>query len=701
MAKVHGTIFAKLQRKEGSMNLNRAIRPLIPVKLAIGQKVMSRRRISVALALLGILAFCTNAVPKSLDLISNEPLKSYAINELELGAPSLPVTSKLLYREALGLLKEGNKERAKQKLELAASLTGDYAAPLFTLGRIELLEANPDFLPLTMEGIRRLVTSYPSQAVLAANAAVLLLASLAGALLATLIALLVKYWPLIDHRIVEIYSRRFSAPPARWIIAFIFGALLFMRLGAALYITVLVVVLWSYLSRKEKGIIVAGMLLLAAASFGAPYSNCFAPAIDPGSVTNRLALVNRRGVSEECIRRIRGITGERFQAHKDFALGTMMYRLGLYDAAQKHFLEAVSARPDFAPAFVNLGNVYFMQGDYDKALAGYQSAVELDSTSAVAHYNIGQTFIKKMLFAPSGLWLEKANMLGIEAYRSAHPAIGFGSASIYEEDFKPKDLWTIAEVEGANRKNVLIGEILQPFLLFPFRWLWVLFSASLTVAILVAWRLPEAWRIAPCDNCGKGTCSECEDTETGIRLCRDCAEVIRDLSSIKVMEALLRNKRQKMTIPKHDAYRWRTMFFPGVSRTQYGNILSGFGLSFVSVGALAFLAWNGLYFKDPLSMNTPAPVWQALLPCAVLAVAWLLSYRSKPQQEPRNYHIFPAEIRMQELKKEKEKREEAPDPWKDYDAGKSPEKTRAPEPRKAPDPDGIFIGEIEKGSKWH
>ena len=103
----------------------------------------------------------------------------------------------------------------------------------------------------------------------------------------------------------------------------------------------------------------------------------------------------------------------------------MMYRFGrLRRGAQATFSNRFRSRPGFAPAFLNLGNVYFMQGDYDKALAGYQSAVELDSTSAVANYNIGQTYIKKMLFAQSGEWLERANILGIDAYRSAHPAIG-------------------------------------------------------------------------------------------------------------------------------------------------------------------------------------------------------------------------------------------------------------------------------------
>jgi tetratricopeptide (TPR) repeat protein len=648
---------------------------------------------------MGILAFCTNAKPESLDLIRNETLKEYAYHELEQGAPSLPVVSRLLYREALARLKKGDKEGALQQLDLAARLAPDQASPLFTRARIELLQGKVEALPDAIEGIRRSFAGFRSQAFFATAAASLFVVSLAGAIFATLVALFIKYRSFVGHRITELYSRRFAAPPARWIIPLICVALLLMRLGTALYIAVLAVALWSYLARKEKAIILAGIVVLAGASIAAPYSNCFAPAIDPDSATRRLSIVNQRSASEESIRLIREIDPDSFAAEKNFAIGTMMNRLGLYDAARQYFLWTVSTRPDFAPAFVNLGNVYFMDGDYDKALAGYQSAVALDSTSAVAHYNIGQTYIKKMLFAQSGIWLEKANTLGIEAYRSAHPAIGLRNPPIYEEDFRPRELWAIAQAEGRAKTNDLLGEIVRPFLLFPFRWLWVLLASSLIGAALLSRTLPEGWRIARCDNCGTATCRQCENTATGIRLCPECGAVIEGLSSIKVMEALLRNKRQKSAAPRRDALRWIIGLFPGVSPTCGGKTAYGFILSFIASGAIATIAWGGSRFKDPLSGVASSLPWPLILPCAALAVTWACSSRSKKQQEQRNYHVFPAEMRMQEHEKEQRKNDQSADPWEEDLPVTTPEKKR-PAPQAA-DPDRVFIGDIEKGSKWH
>jgi tetratricopeptide (TPR) repeat protein len=673
---------------------------------------MSYRGVALSAIFLGVLAFCTEAAANSLDLITNETLKAYTESELESGAPSIPVTSRILYREALQLLGDGEKEKAVQKLQLAADLTGDYAAPLFTLARVELFSANPDFVPHLVEGLSRTIMSYPSQAVLAANAAAVLILALIVALLSTLVAFLFKYRTFIDHKLTEVSAGRLVCPPTRWIIGFVAIALLFLRLGLALYIAILVIVLWVFMSRREKGTVVTLIVLLSAASFSARYSNYLAPAIDPQSVVSRLALVNQRGVSEDCIARISAIPGDRFRAQKDFALGTMMYRFGIYDEAQKRLLASVSARPDYAAAFLNLGNVYFMQGDYDKALSGYQSAIQLDSTSAIANYNIGQTYIKKMLFAQSGDWLEHATVLGIDAFRSAHPAIALRNPPVYEAGFTTSELWSIAVAEGAARPGILMSEMLRPYLLFPFAWLWVLFMASLATAMILARKLPEAWLVEQCDNCGKPTCAACADTRTGIRLCRDCANVIRGLSSIKVMEALLRTRRLKVASLRQKQRVSKMRLFPGVSNTHQGRIFSGVSLSLLAGGALTLLAWRGAYFKDPRSTNNAEAAWSMLPPLVALLAAYLLSFRAKkPEpQEQGKYHVLPADLRIQEQERPKETKNDkaaAPnDPRKTYEARKAADRKReesAPvsDSRKAPPREEAFTGEIEKGSKWH
>jgi tetratricopeptide (TPR) repeat protein len=672
---------------------------------------MSHKGTALIIAALCALAICTDAGAQSLDAITNANLRAYAESELAHGAPSIPVASRALYREALQLLRDGKQDEAVVKLELAANITGDYAAPLFTLARIKIFSLSPDFLPYLVEGCKRVALSYPSQAIFAANAAALLIFTIVGALLATLVALLVKYWQLIDHKIVEAFADRFTFPPARWIIGIICVALVFMRLGLALYIAILLVALWSFMSRREKGAVLSLVILLSAASFAARYSNTLAPAIDPRSVVNRLALVNERGAGEDCVARLRAIEGKDYRADRAFALGTMMYRIGRYPDAQAYLLESVSLANRFAPAFVNLGNVYFMQGDFDRALAGYQGAVELDSTSAVANYNIGQAYIKKMLFAQSGDWLERANMLGIDAFRSAHPAIGLRNPPIYESGFEPDELRSIALLEGAARRDILIGEMLQPYVLFPFQWLWLLFAASLGAAMVLSRKLPDAWHVERCENCGSATCSACENVQTGIRLCRDCADVIKDLGSVKVMEALLRTRRQRVASARQRSHRRRTLFFPGASHVYYGRTAPGIALSLVGAGAVAILVWRGAYFKDPGAMNIVQPLWRMLLPLGALCAAYVASLRVKAPQEPRNFRVFPPEMRLQERgvarEQEQSKAAEPADPWTEPGSS-GPTAVHAesgvgetPGQKKPPAREEAFIGGIEKGSKWH
>ncbi|MCX5753876.1 MAG: tetratricopeptide repeat protein [Candidatus Krumholzibacteria bacterium] len=672
---------------------------------------MLHRGIALTVAVLSALAFCTGAGAQSLEIITNANLKAYTASELAHGAPSIPVTSRALYREALQLLREGKKEEAVRKLELSANITGDYAAPLFTLARIKILSASPDFLPYLIDGCKRVIVSYPSQAVFAANAAAFLIFTVVGALLATLVALLVKYWQLIDHKIVEAFGDRFTFPPARWIIGIICVALVLMRLGFALYIAILLVALWSFLNRREKAAVLSLVILLSAASVLARSSNMLAPAIDPRSVTNRLALVNRRGADEDCIARIRAIEGKAYRTDRSFALGTMMYRIGHYPDAQAYLLESVSLSDLSASAFVNLGNVYFMQGDYDKALAGYQSAVELDSASAVANYNIGQAYIKKMLFAQSGDWLERANMLGIDAFRSAHPAIGLRNSPVYESGFESGELRSIAALEGGARRKILIGEMLGPYLLFPFPWLWLLFAASLCAAMILARKLPLTWHVERCENCGSATCAACGNMQTGIRLCRDCAAVIKDLGSVKVMEALLRTRRQRVASARQRSHRRRTLFFPGASHLYYGRTAPGVALSLVGAGAVAILVWKGAYFKDPGAMNTVQPLWMMLFPLGALCAAYIASFRVKAPQEPRNFRVFPPEMRLQERGIVKE--QEQPKAAAAADPGTEPSSSgptavgakagarAATGQTKPPAREEALVGGIEKGSKWH
>ncbi|MCK4236467.1 MAG: tetratricopeptide repeat protein, partial [Candidatus Krumholzibacteria bacterium] len=508
--------------------------------------------------------------------------------------------------------------------------------------------AHPDFLIHLIEGLVRLTGNFNSQSLMAANGTLLLTASIIGSVLVTLVALLVKYGALLNHKLKDLYSGKFSFPPAGWIVYLVLTALLVMRLGLAIYIAILLLVLWNSMSRKEKGVVLTLVVLLSACSFLSGYTNTFVPALDPSSVTGRLSQINKKGADEKIIGLISEIDDPRFRAEKDFALGTLMYRLENLEEAKRYLLESVSRRSDFAPAFLNLGNVYFKEGDFNKAIAGYQNVIALDSTNALGHFNIGQTYIKKMLFAQSSSALKKASELGIEDYRASYPSTYLRNLTIYDEGFEKTELWSIAFREGEKRDNILLSEILQPYLLFPFHWLGALLIASVIASILIGKNAPKSWKTFCCDNCGKAACLKCVHTEAGIKLCRSCSKLIEGLTSVKVMEALLRHRRQKISAESNIRSRCKTLFFPGAASTYHGKIAKGALTALINTGALMLIIWRGFYFKDPNTVIISVTLWKIVAPLVVLAAGYFISIRAKSPRETSNYWILPPEMRIEE-----------------------------------------------------
>ena len=548
-------------------------------------------------------------------------------------------------------LEAGDRETARRKLFLAAGLSGDYPDPMFALARIDLRSGNTDFIIHLIEGYKRKVRSFYGQALLAANVAILSTAVAFAVLFLTLIFLLVRHWPEYDHKIREIYGGKYAFPPARFIGPLLILGLLIMRGGITLYSALVMAVIWPVISRREKAAVLPVTLFICAVSFLTPQLESLTSAIDEGSATRRLAMINESGADYRLIRSIESIEDSRFTADREFALGSMKSRMGLYDEARDHLLASVSERSDFAPAYLNLGNVYFRQGDFNRALAGYQSVIAIDSTSALAWFNIGQTYINKMLFAESSNALAKAREFGIEKYNAANPATALLEFDIYDRGFPAAELWSIAFREGASGKSGIFDGIFRPYLLFPLRWVWILLVAAVIAGTVLAKSIPRSWNVYPCNNCSLPTCPECSDSEMGITLCHNCATAIGGLSSVKVMEALLRHRRQKIRSIRSRGGWWKMKIVPGSSKLILGSTGKGMFVISVTACALFLLLWNGFYLDDPRSAGTGTPLMHQVAALAVIALCWLSTVRSRKPREQINYRILPPDLRVEKPEK--------------------------------------------------
>jgi tetratricopeptide (TPR) repeat protein len=72
-----------------------------------------------------------------------------------------------------------------------------------------------------------------------------------------------------------------------------------------------------------------------------------------------------------------------------FYRGNASYHKGDYGRAIADYDQAIQLKPDFAEAYYNRGNAYANKGDHNRAIADYDQAIQLRPDFAEAHYNRG------------------------------------------------------------------------------------------------------------------------------------------------------------------------------------------------------------------------------------------------------------------------------------------------------------------------
>jgi len=101
-------------------------------------------------------------------------------------------------------------------------------------------------------------------------------------------------------------------------------------------------------------------------------------------------------------------------------LGVMLERRGMLDRAEKHYRMAVARKPDFARAWVNLGNVLRQQKRDDEAADSYRRAMAADPALFEAVNNFAD------LCAGTGRFAEEARALLVPALEKHPPEESVG-----------------------------------------------------------------------------------------------------------------------------------------------------------------------------------------------------------------------------------------------------------------------------------
>jgi hypothetical protein len=324
-------------------------------------------------------------------------------------------------------------------------------------------------------------------------------------------------------------------------------------------------------------------------------------------------------------------------AEKHNVLGLLHHRQENFDTAASHFLRAIEQKPNDIMAYINLGNVYYSQGMYEKALEGYRKAAQIDGTDAVGQYNLAQAYIKTLLMAESSKALKTASANGIDNIKRSYAASARPFAQVYPKTFSNTDLWLMSRVESETHNEDFLTQMLYPLTRMSARASAWLLLGAFVLAMFLARVFKNKNLTFQCSNCGELTCDNCCENTGNMYLCESCAGVIEGVSSDKVIEALLRQRRQGVLVRRRKGIRVLTVWLPGMRDLYYGRIMRGVLITLTFAFSLIQLWSKGFIVKDWNSLAPSGGMWKWVVPAAGIVLMYALSIFSKRYLEVRNY----------------------------------------------------------------
>jgi len=279
--------------------------------------------------------------------------------------------------------------------------------------------------------------------------------------------------------------------------------------------------------------------------------------------------------------------------------------------------------------YVNLGNVHFMQADYEKALQGYRKAESIDASDPVCQFNLAQAYIKTLLMKEASRSLQAAGT-GVEREKSRYAVDAFDATIVLPRLFSDKELWklAVAEAKTLDAERSAEGKTLFPWL--PGRTGAVIVILTLLLAAALS-RLINPEKLAfQCSNCGMLTCNGCCVEDREMTLCRECAKTVESVTSEKVVEALLRQKRQATFLRRKRSAKFVSMALPGVRDIYYGHVSRGVAVAFLFSVSVVFLVTGGSALSDPTFSATAGSLARMIIAAAGVIAGYALSAVSKP-----------------------------------------------------------------------
>ena len=333
--------------------------------------------------------------PKKSASLSQKELDQLYQLKLDRGIRNVPIFTFLLIRESQQARKKGEADEAVRIAKYSTKFSPDLPQPYFELARA-LWSQNPfqlhKTLPEVLKGGVLQFQYFPNSLKLFYNMFYILSNAILMTFIIFGIVVMVKYLPLYFYDIRKNMTQEISRLLINSLKIFILFIPFFFRLDMLWALFFWSVLLWGYVTKREKQFILVFLIVLVYLPFFLRSSSSFLDGVS-SDIILEMNEINHEDWEKRTEEKLRAwLVTHPEDSEVLFSLGLAEKRQGHYSTAEDLYKRATQQDPKFSEAFSNLGNVYLAQKQTSLAINSYQQAANLNPNRGAYYYNLYRAY---------------------------------------------------------------------------------------------------------------------------------------------------------------------------------------------------------------------------------------------------------------------------------------------------------------------
>ncbi len=431
-------------------------------------------------------------------------------------------------------------------------------------------------IPLAFQGLGRGFADYRTNLLSRADLLIVGAAAIAITAVFLAIALFMRYGRSMSHDFREMLSARITGGSVSVLAFALLFLPIFLWLGPMWLIFYWFAIIFAYAGIAERIAIVVLLLLVALLPILIDATANRIAGVESPVVMAAISGENQ-AYQPEALRRLQELIAVvPDHATLQVLMGNMQNFEGNDDQSAQHYRRAIELRPNYAGAHVNLGNLLFLNNEFQAAITEYDKAQKADPDLAIAYYNASVASGETYKFDQQAQMLERArnaNRSYIERLARTPPP-----QKIVMYNPPIAEAWQInAEVVKRPAARALFGNYSS---FNPLRSALNPTTVGAVLALLIGvllWLKRRRSGLAnACIKCGRTFCYRCKSARESSTYCTQCIHIYLKRDGVS-----LDTKRQKLEeVSDHLAGMTRrnrlfATFLPGSAQLMEGRTVAG------------------------------------------------------------------------------------------------------------------------------